>query len=144
MPSTVVNRPPSVPGSTLRLSSGHDMAHDSDLSISLERSSLVSTDRVIRRPFSGISPPVLTSLLRSDYLSKHHLLSISLLTATMIAYCTHKDDLRKVRYVDHLHVGSTWLSASCATCRERVDLVLYNFLVHVVHRRLRRHLRIHL
>ena len=61
----MVNLPPRVPGSTLRLSSRHDIAHDSALRMSRDRSSLLSTVTVIRRPSSGTSPPVLTSLLRS-------------------------------------------------------------------------------
>ena len=65
IPSIVVKRPPRVPGSTLRLSSGHCIAQDSDFRISLLRSSAFSTDNVIRRPFSGTAPPVLTSLLLS-------------------------------------------------------------------------------
>jgi len=61
----VVKRPPRVPGSTLRCSSGQARAHDSDFRMSRERSSLFWISTVMRRPFSGTSPPVLTSLLRS-------------------------------------------------------------------------------
>ena len=64
-PSTVVNRPPRVPGSTEREISGQDKAQVSDLRISRDRSSGLSTWRVVRRPFSGTSPPVLTSFVRS-------------------------------------------------------------------------------
>ncbi len=60
-PSTVVNRPPSVPGLTDRLSSGHSSAQLSLFRMSRARSSAFLTLTVILRPFSGISPPVLTS-----------------------------------------------------------------------------------
>lgn len=61
----MVNRPPRVPGVRSRLSSGQVKAQVSDLRMSRLRSSSSVTLRVMRTPFSGTAPPVLTSLLLS-------------------------------------------------------------------------------
>lgn len=57
----MVKRPPRVPGVRSRLSSGQFRAHVSDLRRSRVRSSSSVTCKVIRMPFSGTAPPVLTS-----------------------------------------------------------------------------------
>ena len=64
MPSTVVKRPPIVPGCTSTLHAGTFSIQVSDLRMSRDISSSLFTCRCIRLPLAGISPPVLTSFVR--------------------------------------------------------------------------------